>query len=68
MKNLILQHRSITCRLRSEISTTDNSFYNRNLAPTERYGVENSIKYSFLDNLNIENDFTIAQAKFRGGE
>ena len=54
-------------RLRSEISTTDNSFYNRNLAPTERYGVENSIKYSFLDNLNIENDFTLTQSKFRGG-
>ena len=55
-------------RLRSEISTTDNSFYNRNLAPTERFGIENSIKYSFFENLNIENDFTIAQAKFRGGE
>ena len=35
-------------RLRSEISTTDNSFYNRNLAPTERFGIENSIKYSFF--------------------
>ncbi len=55
-------------RLRSEISTTDNSFYNRNLAPTERYGVENSIKYSFSENLNIENNFTLTQAKFRGGE
>ena len=34
-------------RLRAEISTTDNSFYNRNLAPTERYGIENNFKYSF---------------------
>ena len=55
-------------RLRSEISTTDNSFYNRNLAPTERYGIENSIKYSFLNDFNVENDFTLTQAKFRGGE
>ena len=55
-------------RLRAEISTTDNSFYNRNLAPTKRYGIENSIKYSFLENLNVENDFTLTQAKFRGGE
>ena len=27
-------------RLRAEISTTDNSFANRNLAPTERYGLK----------------------------
>ena len=55
-------------RLRSEISTTDNSFYNRNLAPTERYGIENNFKYSFMENLNIENAFTLTQAKFRGGD
>ena len=55
-------------RLRSEISTTDNSFYNRNLAPTERYGIENTFKYSFMENLNIENAFTLTQAKFRGGD
>ncbi len=55
-------------RLKSEISTTDNGFYNRNLAPTERYGIENAIKFSFLKNLNIENNFALTQAKFRGGD
>ena len=48
LKNLNVSTTFYYMRLRAEISTTDNSFYNRNLAPTKRYGIENSIKYSFL--------------------
>ena len=55
-------------RLRSEISTTDNSFANRNLAPTERYGIENSVRYAFSKQVSLENSFTLTQSKFRGGD
>ena len=46
-KNLNFSTTFYYMRLRAEISTTDNSFANRNLAPTERYGIENSFRYTF---------------------
>ena len=55
-------------RLSAEISTTDNSFANRNLAPTERYGIENSVRYAFSKKVSLENSFTLTQAEFRGGD
>ena len=54
-------------RLRAEISTTDNSFYNRNLDPTERFGIENSISYKINNDFDVQNNLALTQAKFRGG-
>ena len=67
-KNLNVSTTFYYMRLRAEISTTDNSFANRNLAPTERYGIENSFQYTFSKKVSLENNFTLTQAKFRGGD
>ena len=67
-KNLNFSTTFYYMRLRAEISTTDNSFANRNLAPTERYGIENSFQYTFSKKVSLENNFTLTQAKFRGGD
>ena len=67
-KNLNFSTTFYYMRLRAEISTTDNSFANRNLAPTERYGIENSFRYTFSKKVSLENNFTLTQAKFRGGD
>ncbi len=67
-KNLNVSTTLYYIRLRSEISTTDNAFANRNLAPTKRYGIENSFKYDFTNRISVENSFTITQAEFRGGD
>ena len=66
--NLLIDTSFYYMRLRAEISTTDNSFYNRNLDPTERFGIENSISYKIINSLDIQNSIALTQAKFRGGE
>ncbi len=66
-KSLSFHNTFYYMNLRSEIYYDSVDFLNKNLDPSKRYGVESSINYPVNSFITLDNSFTFAKAKMRGG-